>query len=90
MSGSERTFQLVVEAIRQLEREHVRRLDAVPALVDITVSLALMDGGVEAAEEVLERVRRRIENYRGGEAAALVEPNPRDGGGGLSAFVSAS
>jgi hypothetical protein len=60
----------------------------VPALVDITVSLALMEGGVEVAEEIIDRVRRRIETWRGGEAAALVEPNPRVGGGGLSAGAS--
>jgi hypothetical protein len=51
--GTERTFQFVIDALRQLEREHVRRLDAVPPLVDIAVSLALMDGGVEAAEEIM-------------------------------------
>jgi hypothetical protein len=84
--GTERTFQLVIDALRQLEREHVRRLDAVPPLVDIAVSLALMDGGVEAAEEIIDRARKRIDDWRGGEAsAAPVDRNPRQGPGGLSA-----
>jgi hypothetical protein len=71
--GTERTFQLVIDALRQLEREHVRRLDAVPPLVDIAVSLALMDGGVEAAEEIIDRARKRIDDWRGGEASAPVD-----------------
>jgi hypothetical protein len=85
--GSERAFQLVVEALRQLETERIRRTDAIPALVDISVSLALMDGGVEAAEEIIGRVYRRIDSWRGGDAPAAVEPSPKGRGSRLSASV---
>lgn len=84
--GSDRAFELVMEALRQLESEHVRRLDAVPALVDITVSLALMDGGEAAAEEILERVRKRIEDWRGGSMPPVAQPSP--GGGGAPAMAA--
>ena len=84
-AGSDRAFELVVEALRQLEKEHVRRLDAVPSLVDITVSLALMDGGVQAAEEILKRVRKRIEDWRGGSMPPVAQPKP--GGGGAPAMA---
>ena len=82
--GSARAFELFVEALCQLEREHMRRLDVVPSLVDITVSLALMDGGVEAAEEILERVRKRIEDWRGGSMPPVAQPSP---GGGAPAMA---
>jgi hypothetical protein len=84
--GSARAFELFIEALCQLEREHMRRLDAVPSLVDITVSLALMDGGEAAAEEILERVRQRIDDWRGGSCMPPVaQPNP--GGGGAPAMA---
>ena len=60
-----RATELVFELIRQLDAENIKHTYAVPAMIDVAITIAHMDGGRKAGDEVLERVRLRMWDWPG-------------------------
>lgn len=61
-----RAFDILTEALEAMGSEGITKQEAVPALVDLTVAVALIVGGEAAAEAVRVRIKDRIADWKAG------------------------
>ena len=68
-----RLIDILTEALQQAGSEGITRQDVLPALIDFTVSIALIMAGEEGARAALTRIEGRIEDWKAGRFPARPE-----------------